>query len=85
MVSIVIFIDDIDRSRHCMLRCVTSSYDCSVGGEVNAYVFFGLAWDPTQDTGLLTQEYATLTFGHENALAVSEALLLSESLWLEQR
>ena len=39
--------------------------------QANAYVFFGLAWDPTRAVAQLTQEYASLTFGKHNAEAVS--------------
>lgn len=52
---------------------VDQNFEYSVGGEVNSFVFFRLAWDPTLDPGLITQEYAQLTFGRSNALAASTA------------
>ena len=41
--------------------------------------------DPTLDPGLLTREWSALAFGAANAAAVSQAVLLSEALWMEQR
>ncbi|MBE9509985.1 MAG: hypothetical protein IMY71_03835 [Bacteroidetes bacterium] len=53
-------------------------------GQSNAYLLARLAWNPDEDVVQITEDFAALHIGNDNASAAAEALLATEDAFAEE-